>query len=189
MNLNKFKDDWKKTYKDLPPISNILREKIKDNWFRIHSLPESKRYAENEKETEIILERHNEIAAEVLGLDEDCLIVIGLHGEKKDQIQIDYSWSNNFNFIYFGETKIEENPDFFMFQYASLEKWVKNKFNKILLDVANFKTGPVMFINSTNFNIYAPYDGGADIFIPDPIKKENIKFKYKNWLSDHPKGL
>jgi len=189
MNLNNFKKEWEKTYKDLPPISYILRENIKDHWFRIHSLPDSKRYAENEKKTEIILERHNDIATEVLGLDEDCLIIIGLHGGKKNQIKIDYSWSNNLNFVYFGETKIEENPDFFIFQYASFEKWKKNKFDTILLDVANFKTGPVMFINTKNLNIYAPYDGGSDIFIPDPTKKENSRLKYKNWLSNHPEGL
>ena len=49
-------------------LASKLREEKSELWLRIHSLPESKRYAENEQEAGI-LARHNEIAAKVLGLD------------------------------------------------------------------------------------------------------------------------
>jgi len=45
-----FQDFWQVNDGDMPPLAHILREKLfTDKWFRIHSLPSSKRYAESDK--------------------------------------------------------------------------------------------------------------------------------------------
>jgi hypothetical protein len=37
--------------------------------------------------------------------------------------------------------------------------------------------------------LYSPYDGGADVILPNTKHTEFYKEKYKDWLSDHPSGL
>jgi hypothetical protein len=44
---------------DLPPVSHLLRRAILDRWLRVHSLPQSKRYAETDVEYEELIRRHN----------------------------------------------------------------------------------------------------------------------------------
>jgi hypothetical protein len=53
--MSAFDDD---KFREIYPVSLIMRKAISDFWFRIHSLPESKRYPENEADWEILFERH-----------------------------------------------------------------------------------------------------------------------------------
>jgi hypothetical protein len=53
--MSAFDDD---KFREVYPVSLIMRKAISDFWFRIHSLPESKRYPENEADWEILFERH-----------------------------------------------------------------------------------------------------------------------------------
>ncbi len=52
---------WQGTYSNCPMISSQLRHVFPQRWVRFHSLPESKRYAENENEYNTILQRHNAV--------------------------------------------------------------------------------------------------------------------------------
>jgi hypothetical protein len=45
-----FIDYWNKEYPKTIPINHQLKLIYQDRWFRIHSLPESKRYAETKSE-------------------------------------------------------------------------------------------------------------------------------------------
>jgi hypothetical protein len=47
---------WRQHWPDCPPVGHKLREPYRDLWVRFHSLPESKRYAEDESEYAVVLE-------------------------------------------------------------------------------------------------------------------------------------
>lgn len=47
--------------------SHYLVQYFTQFWFRIHSLPESKRYADTTEEYELLLNRHNEIITDCFG--------------------------------------------------------------------------------------------------------------------------
>ena len=55
-----FHSDGSLTWNDLPPRPGDAR------WVRFHSLPGSKRYAENEAEYACVLSRHNVVIGELL---------------------------------------------------------------------------------------------------------------------------
>ncbi|WP_455771132.1 DUF3885 domain-containing protein [Streptomyces hirsutus] len=48
-----------------PPVAHELREPYRNVWVRFHSLPESKRYAEDESEYAVVLEGYNTVLGEV----------------------------------------------------------------------------------------------------------------------------
>ena len=50
MTAEAFQHYWTRTYPDCPPVGFRLRAAYQARWFRIHSLPASKRYAESEIE-------------------------------------------------------------------------------------------------------------------------------------------
>lgn len=51
---------WVSEFKEIVPVGHVLHPCLFDNWTRFHSLPESKRYAEDEVEYAEILRRHLE---------------------------------------------------------------------------------------------------------------------------------
>ena len=62
-----FIDYWNKEYPGSYPINHELKWIYPDRWFRIHSLPDSKRYAESADEYKIILERQNQLINDLIG--------------------------------------------------------------------------------------------------------------------------
>ncbi|MFZ3566783.1 hypothetical protein ACNYS0_07350 [Streptomyces sp. BH034] len=52
---------WQQHWPNCPPVGYKLRDPYRDLWVRFHSLPESKRYAEDESEYAVVLERYNTV--------------------------------------------------------------------------------------------------------------------------------
>ena len=46
-----------------------------------------------------------------------------------------------------------------------------------------------MFICPSTSCIVAPYDGGVDIIVDTENKRDNLKIKYKDWLSKRKDGM
>ena len=52
MTSEQFNTFWALNFADTIPIQHYFKHDYSDRWFRIHSLPESKRYADNEERME-----------------------------------------------------------------------------------------------------------------------------------------
>ena len=59
---------WARAWGDCRPVSYELRGCLHDRWVRFHSLPGSKRYADNEEEYAELIRRHLAVLAELLSL-------------------------------------------------------------------------------------------------------------------------
>jgi hypothetical protein len=75
MTAEQFEIFWSSTYNDTIPIFHYFRYDFYDRWFRIHSLPESKNYAENETDWNILLDRQNKIITDIIGENSKIIIV------------------------------------------------------------------------------------------------------------------
>ena len=164
----------RKSYPKCIPISWLLREANKEIWFRIHSLPESKRYPETPEEFEILLKRHNELASDVLGKEEILLFWYGAN--VSGGISGEHVISYNSDDI---ETDI----------YSKAIKWKPQKYNNYIKCVATEECSSSIFYAQSSGNIYAPYDGGADVLIQSPDKRKALKQKYKKWFSTQQSGM
>ena len=188
---------WNSFYGSATPVSYILREEIPDRWLRIHSLPESKRYADTPSEYSLLLARQNEVAKEVLGSQSECVLFSGQiveSPESKNRL-LNFSEFASINFELFKtieryEPQIdpEFGPDFINIWWASIV-WEPKKFDDIIKLVANDEVRHILFASLLTGESYAPYDGGADLFCSSIERRNELKQQYRQWLSEHPQGL
>ncbi|WP_338378925.1 hypothetical protein [uncultured Flavobacterium sp.] len=193
MTESEFIDYWNKEYQESLPINHELKIVYPDRWFRIHSLPESKRYAENEDEYKIILDRQNQLINDLIGEESEVAISFGL-----------YTWdSTNDNYkelTDFGEFKKvlridlqkerpEEYEDETFFDiYVKTESWKNGNRNEILKAIADDEIR-AMFVSPSKKCVIAPYDGGVDVIVDSTEKRDRLKAKYSDWLSDREDGM
>jgi hypothetical protein len=74
--VDHFQYFWQQHFSNCLPISCLFKHRLTDRWFRFHSLPESKRYAENEAEIIKLLDRQNTVLLDVIGAG-TCTLVLG----------------------------------------------------------------------------------------------------------------
>lgn len=197
MTKEDFQKLWNLNYPDTVPISHLFKHNYSEKCFRIHILPESKRYAENEEEWETLISRQNEIATDLFGLDTPILIVTG-----------EYNWADNRSIYVTDEEEIFKPFSFVRLDNIELNKidseqydepeiyrpafaqtiWKPNYHDKLLREIANDNTR-AFFISFDKNVILAPYDGGVDFVLKDSSTKENYKNKYRQWLSEREDEL
>jgi hypothetical protein len=67
--------------------------------------------------------------------------------------------------------------------------WQPGAIDDVLADVANALLGPFLIVSETSGRVYAPYDGGADLFLGSSAERDELRTRYSAWLSSHPSGL
>lgn len=170
---NSFQSQWDQFYPNKLPISHYLVQYFQQSWFRIHSLPESKRYADTPAEYELLLNRHNQIITDCFRENTSIFIVSGHY----------FSRSRN-NKAY--------DPAFILPYKFHLEQEINltqaNEHNDLLKKIADDEVRAFMISFEQNI-ILAPYDGGIDFIIFDKTKRNALRDKYKDWLSPREDGL
>ena len=196
MTLNEFKTFWESNYGDCPMIGYVLRETFLNRWFRIHSLPESRRYPENDKQWDLLLERHNQVITDIFGIDAEIILVTGSHDMNDGPIFVkeDENLFKPYNFIKTDNVDLYKldpanynNGQIFKPAFTKLV-WNSGEYNPILAAVAEDKTR-FLFISKDKNAIIAPYDGGIDFIMKDIETKDFYKEKYKAWLPQTESGL
>ena len=195
----KIQNFWKQDFGDCPPVSYLFKYQLADRWFRIHSLPESKRYAEDESGTAELLKRQNTLLIDVIGNNSDCFLVSGSYADSPLEENLKHCSSlGNFEFQEFvrlskqefdpEELEPDEEPIFLSLLFAPYK--IKNEdLDKILLCVADEKIVNFFVVNFEKQRVFAPYDGGVDLILKNSEERDEFKSKYKDWLSSHPSGF
>jgi hypothetical protein len=177
--------EWLRVFGEVPPAGFLCRRAFTDRWLRIHSLPESKRYADSESEYRELLSRQNAVATHVLGDATRCLLFITRFGEARD-----WKASAELPFAVPPEHVLSAEMDGEELQFfASPVVWREGSLNQIIVAVADDRTGPVLFANLDRGSIYAPYDGGADLFLQSPEATVTARTLFEPWLSGREDGL
>lgn len=175
---------WRENIGPTQSLGHELRNALPERWVRIHSLPESKRYPEDEADWEILEKRHREVAGWVLGEGASCWLLVPPWGAGHpcfDDISL---------------AVIETLPPFDMgdpdhppepFSGAPCQ-WDFIAFRQILRAVAEDETSAV-FVCPEKSAIYAPYDGGADLILPTRELRDAVHLRLKDYLSRLDSGL
>ena len=197
MTKEDFQELWTLNYPNTVPISYLFKHDYSDRWFRIHSLPESKRYADNDTEWEILLSRQNEIITDLFGLDTPILLVTGeynwgdqrtIHITEEEEIFKPFAFIRLDNIDLFKiDSEQYDEPDIYRPAFTRTV-WKPNYHDNILREIATDKIR-AFFVSFDKKVIVAPYDGGVDFVLKDSLTKENYKNKYRQWLSEREDGL
>lgn len=197
MTSEQFKTFWNSTYPDTIPFPPYFKQDFQDKWFRIHSLPESKRYAENDLEWDILLSRQNKIISDLIGNSTILFIVTGefdFNGTFNSRDFLDHKLFTDFKFTSLEPIDMHKiNPDEYDKEtlyrpFIAKLNWINSKYDRLLQSIANDEIR-AFFICIDKKYLIAPYDGGMDIILENPVLKDIFKIKYEDWLSSNPKGL
>ena len=185
---------WNKEYPESFPINHELKWNYPDRWFRIHSLPESKRYADNDSEYQIIFKRQNQLMTDLIGDESEIFISFSLYAGD-DLINAHYKELKDFGEFEKVATidlkkqrPYEHEEELFIDVFSKTEIWKSNNRNDIIRAIADDEIR-AMFISVSNKCIVAPYDGGVDVIVESTEKRDRLKNKYRNWLSTREDGM
>lgn len=177
-----FASDWAQHIGATGPLAHHLRAERLRPWLRFHALPNSKRDAETPEEKNIILSRADELATDMLGHGSECWLV-ECRGDTDSQRLATKTKG-------IAALKITElDDDFEWTAYVCPIKWKTGSSRRLLWQIAKDLTGPTLWFKRANGAIFAPYDGGFDLFPTSHAHVQTLRHKYADWLSDHPDGL
>jgi hypothetical protein len=194
MNLNaqSIPDAWRRAFGEVPAWGPYLRE-LNSRWFRIHSLPQSKRYPENEFEYQEMLRRHNAVALAVLGDEARCLLLVGfwppsdLASELNVLPDIDSAFQDVAGLPEWDDPPY---PDYGAVTYkAAPVRWLAGRFDVVIRAVADEAAPIIIFTNLEARTAYVPYDGGADLICESEHHADELREKFSSWLPSNPMGL
>ncbi|MES2706152.1 MAG: hypothetical protein V4726_06050 [Verrucomicrobiota bacterium] len=166
------------------PTGWALRAAFPDRWLRIHSLANSRRYAETEEEWGELRSRHRHATSFLFCEGQlGFLIVPWMRAPDGVFRELGLTPSQELP----GYQPDDDEPPNGPFHIAPLH-WSFDSFLPILEAVANDATRAV-FVSADTARIYAPYDGGADLFFPAPDLLPAARTALADYLSGRADGL
>ena len=180
-------------YPDAPPLAYVLRARFYQRWFRIHTLPSSKRYAESGQERRVILDRHNAILERMVGPDRPFAPdLFSCYSETVDTASPPTWLAGRLaEFHVFSTVELENEASLagFWHSYMVPSVWRVTAFDDLLRQVADDVVADVLFVSIEKRTAYAPYDGGADAFLHAPAERDALRDEFAAWLPDTSDGL
>lgn len=175
---------WHEHFGSTEPIGYELRKALPGRWFRIHSLPESKRYPETDDDWEILIARHREVAEELIPPGSKCCLLVPwccvVDPCFKD---LELLPAPELPFYHQADPEIEPEGPYF----AATLTWNFEAFEPVVRKIALWQTIATVVAMDTA-TIYAPYDGGADFILPDTMQRDAAKEKFCRYLSKRADG-
>ena len=177
---------WKSEFTSFAPVGHVLRSHLNERWTRFHSLPESKRYAENDAEYEELLVRHLSVANEIFKAGEAIYVYRSHLGEMKlkgrHRQQIAGRQLRELMIkLPSGLHAEDEGNDLYCVRVL-VTTWIPDFFNTLTKEVADWKVSGIAFVSPSTKNIFCPYDGGMDVF-SFSVSPSTLEDKYRSWMS------
>jgi len=184
---------WKRAWPGVRPIGHELRYD-RERWVRFHSLPESKRYPENESEYAEVLRRHNTVLDELVSGSSASLLVMTVSWSASalppprdaDLVQVmpdAHHWTSVLR------EKDEDGDEYWTHVYVTECVWQPGALDPLLRLVADDGTADVIVADAELRWLVHPYDGGMDVVTETRAQRNELRLRHATWLSAYPGGL
>ncbi|MGW0506856.1 DUF3885 domain-containing protein [Micromonospora sp. NPDC003241] len=185
---------WEQRWPECPPFAHWLPGRYPDRWVRFHSLPGSARYAVNEGEYRIMLDRHNTVLSK---LDPGAVLIVITSEWTEGQATTPQMWPRRSEVApsaWHWQTlleDLEEEPECRAYTqlYAETISWRPDVLDVLLRAVADDELANVILAPTDLRWLYHPYDGGADVVLSTGEHRDALKTQHRDWLSPQPSGL
>jgi hypothetical protein len=180
-----------RVFPDAPPLGYELRERFPERWFRIHSLPFSKRLPESRSDRTALYNRQQAVASHLFGMGTMVIVLI-------------YDWSGqsciprNHPLAALVPEDLEpavilppEDDDPYLPPtsiYALEFAWNPIELYQAIQVVAEDRASFAVF-EAVGGGFFAPYDGGADMFYPSTSLREEAMAIFARIRAPDPSGL
>ena len=182
---------WELRWPGCLPLADQLRVSCAERWFRIHSLPASKRYAETHEERTEILLRHRAVL-ESLGVDEQTpLITVTTEYSRQSEIEArsteqDAVQPGAWKWLAIPGSEDIDEPGWWQLFVAETRV---SGLDGLLHLVADDGCRGVLLLPTDLSWIVHPYDGGADVIVQTPAERDVLRARFSDWLSTREDGL
>jgi hypothetical protein len=183
---------WSENFDGLAPLAYELKHKLNERWVRFHSLPESKRYPENESEYTEVLNRYNKILKEHFGVNAKLYVVIPEYSESSAPTKPEKKLRQLFRDSQYWRTvdrKEEYGEEFYWHFHVASLNYSGYELNALLRLVANDAVSNCFVVSESSKSLFHPYDGGSDSILFSTEERNKLKEKFSGWLSSHPEGF
>ena len=190
-----FLETWTEWFPNAPPVGFLLREAERDRWLRIHSLPGSRRLPESAWDHAELLRRHNAVATDILGEGAACGVVLfdvcnpqrsSALGARAGLTESELPRVGSLPpELWDDEDGVFAEP---VCLFGGLTVWRTGAFDGFIAAVAAGQVSGLLAAFETGA-VYAPYDGGADLFFPTTWERDRARERYGGWLSSRTDGL
>lgn len=170
-------------FSDSFPLAHLMRSAYPEYWFRIHGLPESKRWPESDEEREIVFDRFSQFGTALLGHHAPCLIVQSCFNgfPRSKNLLPSHDWKP----IH----RVEESDEDHWNSWAAHTTWNPDGLRDVLLAIAEDREALIAFVSLATDCVFVPYDGGADGFAMDGALLRRLSDEFSPWSSSHSSGL
>jgi hypothetical protein len=169
---------WQSLYPDSFPIAHSLKWQFPKRWVRFHSLPDSRRYARDKAESDMLSMRQNAILSAMIPLGYRLEIVLS-------KLEPECHLFQSYNL-----TPLGAFPDAAaqvpLQSWLMTDIWEENGLDIPLLLVADDQARAIIMGPDC---LIAPYDGGIDIIARDAFTAHALKRQFKDWASPRADGL
>lgn len=182
-NERDFLKDWGAFLQVDDPTEHFKPVQSDETWTRFHALPKSKRYATSSDETQTILKRANTLGDEILGIDTEVWCIIRQYRQMRDHPPSDLTgWPGPSLKLQFS---LMNSPyfdtDISVDIYAGLVFWGPGRFDDQLLQIADDGLD-ACWLDPLRGRLFAPYDGGFDVFLESPEVRDQFEVRYQDWM-------
>jgi hypothetical protein len=184
--MHAFEKDWRRFYPAADPVGWMMRNACAKHYARFHSLPLSKQYADTDAERQIILYRQNTLLGEVLGEGRPFWLTETSCELRPEEYEVHprmawpkYKFEPALRFL-----EEEGDPEFerTWITSASRQTWKAGAFDDLLWAIADEKAYHILWMAPSTGAVFAPYDGGVDLFLPTSDLVKELKIKHHDWL-------
>ena len=191
IDLNTLTVLWGERWPRCRPVGDELRACAWDRWVRFHSLPGSKRYADNEAEYREVLSRHNRLIHDLADGTKDgrggSLLLVFPKWPSPRGISADPTELVPDGVYWFSIDCEDEGSR--MDLYVCRVLFPSERLDAIFRNVADDVLAGVIICDLDLTWLYHPYDGGCDVITSTPEEGDLLRQRYSSWLSSHPQGL
>jgi hypothetical protein len=185
---------WEQRWPTSRPIAHELPYTQADRWVRFHSLPGSKRYADNEREYAEIIRRHGIVLDELTDGSGEPLLAVTCSWSDRPRPRRLSIWSSAVRRrAKYWQSILEDDsdPTFLIWTHLGITRMSTGgrRLNRLLRRVADDKTAGVIVADPDLRWLYHPYDGGADVIAATSSQRDALRDRHATWLSPHPHGL
>ncbi|MFE6055601.1 hypothetical protein ACFQ6N_33050 [Kitasatospora sp. NPDC056446] len=185
---------WERRWPGSMPIGHEIQERGGERWVRFHSLPESKRYPDDEREYAILLERHNTVL-NGLFTGKEVYVLTPRWTEKPSVPRMRRDAKHWRTWFEPDEPDGADGADgsepecgTYWHSFVERQQWRPGCLDRLLRRVADEREYGVIVSDTGMRRLYHPYDGGADVYLTTTEERDRLKERHADWLSRYPGG-